>query len=51
MRFLTHRFHDPVLRRIIRRLLKAGVLEEGIFAASETGTPQGELVSPVLANK
>jgi group II intron reverse transcriptase/maturase len=50
MRFLTHRFHDPVLQRIIRRLLKAGVLEEGIFTASETGTPQGGLVSPVLAN-
>ena len=50
MRFLAHRLHDPVLLRIIRRLLKAGVLEAGVFAASEAGTPQGGLVSPVLAN-
>lgn len=50
MRFLAHRLHDPVLLRIIRRFLKAGVLEAGVFAASETGTPQGGLVSPVLAN-
>ena len=50
MRFLAHRLNDPVLLRIIRRLLKAGVLEAGVFAASEAGTPQGGLVSPVLAN-
>jgi group II intron reverse transcriptase/maturase len=50
MRFLAHRIKDPVLLRIIRRFLKAGVLESGVFAASETGTPQGGLVSPVLAN-
>ena len=50
MRFVAHRLHDPVVKRIIRRLLKAGVLEEGVFTASETGTPQGGLVSPVLAN-
>lgn len=50
MRFLAHRLHAPVLLRIIRRLLKTGVLEAGIFAASETRTPQGGLVSPVLAN-
>jgi RNA-directed DNA polymerase len=50
MRFLGHRINDPVLLRIVRRFLKAGVLEDGVFAASETGTPQGGLVSPVLAN-
>jgi len=50
MRFLAHRINDPVLLRIVRRSLKAGVLEDGVFAASETGTPQGGLVSPVLAN-
>jgi retron-type reverse transcriptase len=36
--------------RIIDRFLKAGVLEDGVFSASEQGTPQGGLVSPVLAN-
>lgn len=50
MRFLAYRLKDPVLLRIIRRFLKAGVLEAGVFSASETGTPQGGLVSPVLAN-
>lgn len=50
LRFLEHRVGDPVLLRIIRRLLKAGVMEAGVFTASEAGTPQGGLVSPVLAN-
>ena len=50
MRFLAHRLSDPVLLRIIRRFLKAGVLEEGKFSVSDYGTPQGGLVSPVLAN-
>jgi group II intron reverse transcriptase/maturase len=50
MRFLSHRITDPVLLRVIRRFLKAGVLEDGAFYASEAGTPQGGLVSPVLSN-
>jgi RNA-directed DNA polymerase len=50
MRFLSHRIADPVLLRVIRRFLKAGVLEHGVFHDSESGTPQGGLVSPVLAN-
>ncbi len=50
MRFLAYRINDPVLLRIVRRFLKAGVLEDGVFAASEAETPQGGLVSPVLAN-
>lgn len=50
MRFLAHRIGDPNLLRIIRRLLKAGVMEDGVFEATTEGTPQGGLVSPVLAN-
>jgi group II intron reverse transcriptase/maturase len=50
LRFLAHRIADPRLLRIIDRFLKAGVLEDGAFSASEEGTPQGGLVSPVLAN-
>jgi group II intron reverse transcriptase/maturase len=50
LRFLAHRIADPRLLRIIDRFLKAGVLEDGVFSASEQGTPQGGLVSPVLAN-
>lgn len=49
-RFLAHRISDTRLLRIIDRFLKAGVLEDGVVSASEQGTPQGGLVSPVLAN-
>jgi RNA-directed DNA polymerase len=50
LRFLAHRIADPRFLRIIDRFLKAGVLEDGMFSASEQGTPQGGLVSPALAN-
>jgi group II intron reverse transcriptase/maturase len=50
LRFLAHRIADPRFLRIIDRFLKAGVLEDGGFSASEQGTPQGGLVSPALAN-
>ena len=51
MRFLGQRINDPVLLRIVRRFLKAGVLEDGAFAASETGTPQGGLVTPLTQKR
>lgn len=50
VRFLEHRISDPVFLRIIKRFLKAGVMEDGALSNSDTGTPQGGLVSPVLAN-
>jgi group II intron reverse transcriptase/maturase len=50
MRFVEHRVADPNVLRLIRRLLRAGVVDAGQFHASEQGTPQGGLVSPVLAN-
>jgi RNA-directed DNA polymerase len=50
MRFIEHRIGDSNLLRIIQRFLKAGILDEGMFYASEEGTPQGGLVSPILAN-
>ncbi len=50
MRFLEHRIKDSVFLRIIKRFLKAGVMEDGALTNSDTGTPQGGLVSPVLAN-
>ena len=43
VRFLEHRIADPSFLRLIRRFLKAGVLEDGAFHASEEGTPQGGL--------
>jgi len=50
MLFLGHRINDPRLLRTINRFLKAGVLEDGMFHSTDEGTPQGGLVSPVLAN-
>ncbi len=50
MRFIGHRIKDPKFKRLIHRFLKAGVMEDGVVSASEEGTPQGGLVSPVLAN-
>ena len=48
--FLDQRVCDGVLRRAIDKWLKAGVLEEGVVRHPETGTPQGGVISPILAN-
>jgi group II intron reverse transcriptase/maturase len=48
--FLDRRVRDGVLRRAIDKWLKAGVLEEGQLHRPKGGTPQGGVVSPVLAN-
>lgn len=50
MKFLEYRIKDPIFLRIIRRFLKVGVLEDGVWRHDDTGTPQGGLISPVLAN-
>jgi len=49
-RFLGHRIGDERVIRLVRKWLKAGVLEEGNWSVSEMGTPQGAVVSPLLAN-
>jgi len=48
--FLDHRVQDGVIRRTIDKWLKAGVQEDGALTYPETGTPQGGVVSPLLAN-
>ena len=48
--FLDRRVRDGVIRRAIDKWLKAGVMEEGAVRSLETGTPQGGVVSPILAN-
>jgi len=48
--FLDQRVRDGVLRRMIDKWLKAGVLEEGTIHYPEAGTPQGGVISPLLAN-
>jgi retron-type reverse transcriptase len=50
IRFLEHRIGDKRIIRLIRKWLKAGVLEDGAVTVSETGTGQGSVVSPLLAN-
>ena len=50
LRFVGHRIGDPRVLRLIRKWLKAGVMEEGVVLATETGTPQGAVISPLLAN-
>ena len=48
--FLDQRVQDGVIRRTIDKWLKAGVQEDGSLSVPETGTPQGGVISPILAN-
>ena len=50
LRFVEHRVGDPRLLSLIRRWLKAGVLEDGVETPSEEGTPQGGSISVLLSN-
>ncbi|WP_106498194.1 group II intron reverse transcriptase/maturase [Lentibacillus sp. Marseille-P4043] len=50
MKFLKHRINDPSLLRIIARFLKGGYMEEGKYFDIDKGTPQGGVISPILAN-
>jgi len=50
MRFLEHRVADNRILRLIRKWLKAGVSEDGNWSESKVGTPQGAVISPLLAN-
>jgi len=47
---LARRVTDGVVRRMIDKWLKAGVLEQGQLSYSSTGTPQGGVISPMLSN-
>jgi len=47
---LRHRVHDGVLRRLIGKWLNAGVMERGRIRYPQAGTPQGGVISPLLAN-
>jgi RNA-directed DNA polymerase len=50
VRFLEHRIGDRRIIRLIQKWLKVGVLEDGVVTASDTGTGQGSVISPLLAN-
>jgi group II intron reverse transcriptase/maturase len=48
--FLRHRVRDGVLLRLIGKWLNAGVMEDGSVSYPESGSPQGGVISPLLAN-
>lgn len=50
MRLLEKRISDPSFLLLVRRFLKAGYVEEGMFVETPEGTPQGGNLSPVLSN-
>lgn len=50
MRFVAHRVADPRMLRLIRKWLRAGVSEDGEWSKTTVGTPQGAVISPLLAN-
>jgi RNA-directed DNA polymerase len=50
MKFLEHRIGDNRVTRLISRMLKSGIMEDGLIRASDQGTPQGSILSPLLSN-
>jgi RNA-directed DNA polymerase len=50
LRFLAHRIADKRIQRMVKRFLRAGVEEDGSVTVSDEGTPQGGVISPLLAN-
>jgi group II intron reverse transcriptase/maturase len=50
IKFLEHRVGDPRIIRLIKRMLRGGILEDGLVKAAEAGTPQGSILSPLLSN-
>jgi RNA-directed DNA polymerase len=50
MKFLGHRIADKRVLRYVKRFLISGIMEDGAVIASDKGTPQGGIVSPILAN-
>jgi group II intron reverse transcriptase/maturase len=47
---VEHRIGDPRVIRLIKRMLKGGIVEDGLVKATEEGTPQGSILSPLLSN-
>jgi group II intron reverse transcriptase/maturase len=50
VRFLEHRVGDKRIIRLVRKWLKAGILEDGVVTVDDRGTGQGSVISPLLAN-
>ena len=50
MKFVEHRIADSRVLRLVRKFLRAGVSEDGGWSKTTVGTPQGAVISPLLAN-
>ena len=50
IKFLRHRIGDERVIRLVIRMLKSGIMEDGLVQATEEGTPQGSMISPLLSN-
>src|SRR5207302_5439580 len=50
VKFIEHLVADPRILRLIQKWLNAGVMEDGIWSETKTGTRQGAVISPLLAN-
>ena len=50
IKFLRHRIADERVIRLIVRMLNSGIMEDGLTRATEEGTPQGSILSPLLSN-
>src|SRR5436190_768602 len=50
VQFVEHRIGDPRVVRLIQKWLKAGVMEDGQWSEAKEGSPQGSVISPILAN-
>ena len=50
LKFLQQRIGDQRVIRLIIRMLRAGIMEDGLVHPGEVGTPQGSILSPLLSN-
>jgi RNA-directed DNA polymerase len=50
IKFLKQRIGDPRVIRLVIRMLKAGIMENGLRQQGQVGTPQGSILSPLLSN-
>jgi group II intron reverse transcriptase/maturase len=50
LKFLRQRIGDERVLRLIVRMLRAGIMEDGLVQPGEVGTPQGSILSPLLSN-